>query len=388
MGASGCVYRVVARSFTGRPEDRIMTQRSSGHLAAQRSVRHARIGLVAVLAAALAVTACSSPTSPTGSAPAASQTPSASYTPDLTPAVAAVPSTLPAGVLAIIPLQLGAAPFAVTAGFGSIWVPTHRANNLYRINVRTNRVAATIDVGEECDRPFLGFGLVFTCSDSSADVNPASNQVVATHGGGFAVVDGVPWGAGPLSLVRLDPKTWKVTRTVHVDANPRHVSDPDTVATFGDGAFWVINWGDDDGIFGGALVKVDARTGRILHVYQPPDPGGAADIQFADHAVWIKGDDSGRLVKLDARTGRTTVYNLPGFQSPSDWNIVGIGLGMDDLWIRVSSGVVLRFDPATGRVVGHYPADPNSGGGFVTVYDGSLWEANFDTDTVWRVRIT
>jgi YVTN family beta-propeller protein len=369
-----------------------MTQRTAVPVAG-RHVRFARTGLLAVLVAALALTACSSPSSTTHvAASAASPRPTTTYTPDLTPAVGAVPTPLPAGVLAVIGVQVGAAPFAVVAGFGSLWVPSHRDNNLFRINVQTNKVAATIPVGEECDRPFAGLGLVFTCSDSSGEVNPASNQVAATGPSSvtpFAVIDGVLWGDGAgMALTRIDPKTYKVTRRIPVDANPRHVSDPDTVATYGDGAFWVIDVADEDATFGGSLVKVDPGTGRILQVYRPPDPGGLADIQFADHAVWMKGNDSGRLVKLDTRTGRTAVYNLPGFQPPSDMEIVGIGLGMGDLWVRVSSGVVLRFDAATGRVVGHYPADPSSGGGFVSVYDGSLWEANFDTDTVWRVRIT
>ena len=40
------------------------------------------------------------------------------------------------------------------------------------------------------------------------------------------------------------------------------------------------------------------------------------------------------------------------------------------------------------KVIGTYPADGLAGGGFITVGMGSLWVANFATDTVWRDRVS
>ena len=62
--------------------------------------------------------------------------------------------------------------------------------------------------------------------------------------------------------------------------------------------------------------------------------------------------------------------------------------GLGSLWVRSASRLVLRLNPKTGAVIGHYPADPLANGGWPAAAYGSLWMANFDTDAVWRVRVT
>ncbi len=305
------------------------------------------------------------------------------------------PGTLPPGVLASIPLDAGAAPIAAVGGFGSVWVAVHRGDYMYRVDPATNTVQKRVSVvGGQCQTPVSGAGRLWAapCTPAVAVVDPASDQVVGTvpgqANGVFAIVDGIPWAYAPGAIVSLDPRTYKVTRTFRVDdANPRFVSSPVVVAAYGDGAFWVINVADDDLTFGGSVVKIDAKTGKVDHVYDPPDPGDDADIQFLDHAVWLKGDDSGGLVRLDTATGQTRVYVLPGFQPLTEYYTMAMGVAMGDLWIRASSSWVSRFDPVTGTVVARYPADPDGHGGYAYVSDGSLWVANFGTDTIWRDKI-
>jgi streptogramin lyase len=342
--------------------------------------------------AALVLAGCS-----TGGSTSAAAQPSQARTASplaSSPAASPSPSTLPAGVLASIHLDFGAAPLAAVGGLGSVWVASHRGSSLYRLDPATNTIQQRITFADgQCAPPVFGASLVLVspCSPTVAVVDPTTNQVVNNVSGvygAFTVVDGVPWAVTPSSIASLDPLTNKITRSITVvDANPRHVSNPGVEAAYGDGAFWAITVADNQS-FGGSVVKIDAKTGTVDHVYLTPDPGGYADIQFLDHAVWLKGDDSGRLVKLDAATGKTHVYNLPGFQPLTDYFVMAMGVGMGDLWIRLSSGSVSRFDPVTGTVVAHYPADSSAKGGYVSVYDGSLWVANFDSDTVWRDKIT
>jgi streptogramin lyase len=223
-------------------------------------------------------------------------------------------------------------------------------------------------------------------------IDPRTNQVVTTIRESapatvVAVVHGVPWVAAANELQRVNPSSGQILQTIRVNANLRRVSQPDLGVAYGDGAFWVIVVADEAQTFGGAVVKVDPATGNTLRTFRVPDPGGYADVQFLDHAIWLKGDDSGRLVKLDDRTGSTTVYHLPNFAEFSGDFPHAIGIGLGDLWVRVNSGLVLRVSPSTGKIIGRYPADPNAGGGWVNIGDRSLWEANFLTDTVWRVRI-
>jgi hypothetical protein len=141
-------------------------------------------------------------------------------------------------------------------------------------------------------------------------IDPSTNHWAGQIPGGLGdvltAVDGIPWETTTEGLVRIDPITYRRTRTFKVNANARKISDPDVDAAdvdaaYVDAAFWVIVVGDATETFGGVVVKVDPRTSKVLHTYHPPDPGGYADIQFYQHAIWLKGDDSGRLVKLTPR---------------------------------------------------------------------------------------
>ena len=302
---------------------------------------------------------------------------------------APTPSTLPAGVLNVVQLDPGAAPSGMVAGFGSLWINAHRREELYRVDPKTNKVIATLPVDDCCSTPAVGAGYVWA---GTQVIDPGTNRVVGTLPasvfGAFAVIDGFPWAYAPNALASIDPTTFRVVRTVKVNANARKVSDPDIGVAYGDGAFWVIRVGDETGAFGGVVVKVDPRTGKVLRTYHPPDPGVGADIQFLDHAIWLKGDDSGRLVKLDTRTGASHVYQLPGWKPLTSFYPQTIALGYGDLWIRNSSDEIVRFRPRTGRVVDVYPGSPSGHGGLTAIAFGSVWVANFDDDTVWRDRIT
>jgi streptogramin lyase len=286
-------------------------------------------------------------------------------------------------VLASIPVDRGAAPFAAVGGFGSVWVAVHRGIYLYRIDPATNTIQKRIsNVDGQCLTPVAGAGRLWAA--------PCTPAVAAVDGGQgvFAVVNGIPWAYIVGGIESLDPRTYKVTRVIHVDANPRFVSNPDITAAYGDGAFWVIAVADDDLTFGGSVVKVDAKTGKVDQVFDPPEPGNLADIEFLDHAVWLKGNDSGALVRLDAVTGKMTTYVLPGFAPLTEYYAMPMAVAMGDLWIRLSSAWVSRFDPVTGKVIARYPADPNGNGGYAYVSNGSLWIANFATDTIWRDKIS
>lgn len=379
------VYRVLARLFTGRSQARIMTQVNRRREPTTSPAAHSlRAGALAVAALALFAAGCSasSPRTASSNSVVAHDSSGPSSSPS-------TPAPLPAGVLSQVEVDAGAAPLGVGAGYGSVWINAHRAADLYRVNPKTDKIMATVPVDDCCLIPVAGAGHIWA---GATVIDPATNRIVGSLPGSvlgaFIVVDGTPWAYTADGLASIDPKTYRPSRRFKVNANPRKVSDPDIEAAYGDGAFWVIVVGDSTQTFGGAVIKVDPRTGETLHTYHPPDPGGYADIQFLDHAIWLKGDDSGRLVKLSTRTGASHVYRLPGWRALTSSYTQTIALGDGDLWIRNSTSKIVRFRPGTGRVIGVYPGSPTAGGGFYAVAFGSLWVANFDDDTVWRDRVT
>ena len=147
------------------------------------------IGTTALVATLLVAACAPSPASrsegPAALSPDASQRPS-SPSPSVGVATArpARPSpALPDGVDDVI--RLSGAPTAVGAGFGSLWVASHRGSLLYRIDPDTNAIEAQIVMGtEQCGELAFGDELVWVHScgnfNSSFRVDPLTNAVVGS----------------------------------------------------------------------------------------------------------------------------------------------------------------------------------------------------------------
>src|SRR5919197_1825484 len=93
-------------------------------------------------------------------------------------------------------------PSGIGAGFGAIWVESHRGNALYRIDPRTSRMTAVIAIPDSlCSVPRFGAGAVwvFTCNDGDTyKIDPATNAIVGKFRG-HGQHSGPPiYGAGSL----------------------------------------------------------------------------------------------------------------------------------------------------------------------------------------------
>ncbi len=304
--------------------------------------------------------------------------------------VTPVPSSLPDGVLASIPVVTGHAPAVAVVGDGSVWVDSHRAMELYRIDPSINQVVAWIDVGQLACGATVGDGDIwlwpcFTDTQAVA-VDTATNRVVGSF-------DAWP--------VVFTPDTiW----ALHYDGH-LHEVDPTTLATvktydpFPDspvgwvlsagGYIWAVGEDGNDGRWGGSIAKIDPLMHTIVSTLAVPGVGDYASVDADLGYIWVKDDDSDRLLRIDPATDAITTFHIPGFSGRLSqlWDI-SVATGLGSLWLRMSDGVVSRVDPTTGQVTGTYPADPTGGGGDPVVGFGSLWVPNIGTDTVWRDQVT
>ena len=302
---------------------------------------------------------------------------------------------LPSGVLASIPLKLGGvggmAPSVATIGFGSVWVETHRGTELFRIDPTTDKVIATIDVGQEsCGEPEIGFGKVWLgpCDSSTKTiaVDAASNEVTGSFdalGGSEAFTNDAVWiadSSGKLS--KVDPKSYRTVATY--DVFPGAFTG--WVMSAG-GSIWAASENGETGAWGGELVKVDPSSGQVVSRLDVPDPGPYAGMSSDFGYFWVKGDGNGRLLRIDPETSTLTTFDLPGYKGLSQLWDIWPATGLGSVWVRLANDTISRVDPETGKVTGTYPADEAGGGGWPTVGFGSLWVPNFGSDSIWRDRV-
>jgi hypothetical protein len=220
----------------------------------------------------------------------------------------------------------------VDVGFGAIWVAGQGA--LLRIDLRTNRVVATIPTpvtGESASIAF-GEGAVWVTSGQANGVvyrvDPAANRVTAAIG--------VPGGA--FGIVVAAGTVW-VTQ---------YLPEPDP----------------------GIVVRIDARSNRLLSQVEVPNMPGP--IRYGLDAIWVTSRFT--VSRIDPGSGAVT----QPLHRVGDVRAVGGG----SLWGTYANSAedagVQRIDPVTGRVVASIRI-PN--GVLIAFGLGTLWVAQ-DASTI------
>src|SRR5579871_2761231 len=183
-------------------------------------------------------------------------------------------------------IRVGKRPCSgLAAGFGSVWVPNCADKTISRLDIKTNTVVATVPVG-----PAESEGGIATSGDAVwlvtdphgklSRIDPKTNSVVATVdvlAGSAAVLygDGAVWVTTPArnTLTRVDVNTNQVTDSISVGPGARF-------ETFGAGAVWTLNQGD------GTISRVDTKTRKVIATVEAGIPGEGGEIAFGLEHVW------------------------------------------------------------------------------------------------------
>ncbi len=351
------------------------------------------IGACGLAAVVSVVSGCSSHTSSTASSSASPSSSTASTTeaaaaPSSASPVPATspPAVLPSGVLASIPLDKGVAPNPIIVGFGSVWVATHRANTLYRIDPQTDKVSAKIDLGQSTCGPLaIASGRVWTgfCDDSTKElaVDPTTNEIVGSLQASEVIgdLDGSLWATSVDStqLLEVDPTTLKTKMSI---------AAPGDEGVIGGGYVWNADENIDTNAYSGVISKVDPATGSVVAQLHTPTTDLGMGMTYDNGLLWLKGPADTFLVRVDTATGESTKVPLAGFVQMDAFGDDTPVAASGSLWVRTASGVVSQLSPSTGEPSATFPADPKADGGEIAVGFGSLWISNFESDSVWRVR--
>jgi virginiamycin B lyase len=275
-------------------------------------------------------------------------------------------------------IQLGKTADWVAIAPQAVWVGSTGPNAVHRIDPRTNKLTATVELGgEPCAGLAVGFGSVWVplCGKPStlAKVDGTRNVVnavyptgpVAGEGGITTSTDSV-WLITDKegSLARIDPDTGAVRQVIRVPAgsyNPRFYAGQVWVTradgaeitavdassgavlgttrtgpgprflTQGAGSVWTFNQGD------GSLTRIDVHSRQVTHTIALGTPGHGGDIAFGGGMIWTT------MPKVPLSAVNTADSKLlcqwvgPGGDS--------LGIGHDALWLTdYHGGTVSRLE--------------------------------------------
>ncbi len=237
----------------------------------------------------------------------------------------------------IAAIEVGKKPCSGLAfGFGSVWVPNCEDGTVSRVDVKEGKVVATVPYGPANSEGGIvaSKDSIWMLSDAGKNllrIDPATNRAVATiqmPAGSYVVVIGEDEAAWVVStetsqVVRVDPLTNLITDRVDVGPRPRFT-------TAGAGGIWTLNQGD------GTVSRIDVKSRKLVTTIDIGAPGTGGEIAYGEGAVWV------------------TVFEIP----------------------------LTQIDPDTNKVVKQWVG---AGGDAVRVGHGSVWLSNLRQQNVWRL---
>jgi len=258
----------------------------------------------------------------------------------------------------------------------AVWVANGPKNVIHRLDVKTNQVAATIEVGKKpCSGLAAGFGSIWVpnCGDKTfSRVDVKTNAVVATipvgpadSEGGVATSPDAVWilsdPKGKLS--RVDPKTNQVAAEVEVPAGSAS-------CFYSDGMIWITSPEKN------LLTRVNAKTNKLVDSIEVgPKPrfltGGAG-------SIWTLNQGDGTVSRVDIKTGKlvgSVEVGVPGTGGE-------IAFGLGHVWVTAFQIPISEIDPATNKVVKQWVGD---GGDSIRAAHGSVWLSNLRAHNIWRI---
>ena len=292
-------------------------------------------------------------------------------------------------VAAVAVIAAAVGLFATRAGGDGAHAEVAR-NTIVRVDPKTNRVAAVVDVGKfpgataaSGDRVWAYNFNDGTVSEVDADSNDVRHTtkvattpfLAAGQGSVLAADAGGAWVAGytPLTggstLTRI--RRGGETRQYRLGADVVEV-------VTGGGSLWVHGRTSDES----QLIRVDPRTGRVTRRLPLSEAfASASGLNYGGGLLWLVDEEQGVLFQVDPATGETRSVDLGGF-------VVEPVFGMGYVWICALTqhgAEMTRVDPRTLRAerAGKALAEEAEGGEY-TAGLGSVWRLDIKSGTLMR----
>lgn len=262
----------------------------------------------------------------------------------------------------------------------SVWVSNYPANNVTRIDPKTNKIAAVLPVGRgPCAAHTLAFGSLWVplCGENKlVRIDPNTNQITTSIPTTIGNSDGtIAAGMGSMwviadqkgTMLRIDPSSNSVVARIQVPPGSYDIAA-------GEGAVWVSNAKQS------IITRVDPLAQAVTATISIGAGKSPLLIAAGEGGIWTFNQGDGTVTRIDPVTNRA-VANID-FGVPGPGGDVSVGGG--SVWVGAFGAPLTRIDPATNRVVEQYLGE---GGDAVRFGLGAVWISNFHQHTVWRVNL-
>jgi YVTN family beta-propeller protein len=236
-------------------------------------------------------------------------------------------------------VPLGGRPVGIAVDDDGVWVTNADDGTVSRIDPETYAVVKTIGLGADVNGVAAGFGSIWVA------------------------------GGNDETLYRIDPSENAIQAQLHLgDADPLRPR-PIFFVTAGRDAVWVTR--------GNTLLRIDPKTTRVTKTV--PLPGVPQDLGSGAGSIWVPLVDE-RLVRIDE--GSATVASTTQLPAAAFMPIVV----RDSLWLLLYTHApqVEKLDPNTVTQTASV-SFPNS---FLTGLAGEgdkLWVVDHDKGRLWRI---
>jgi streptogramin lyase len=223
----------------------------------------------------------------------------------------------------------------VVNAFTSWWAGDCAEHALLRIDPKTSKVTVKIPSG----------------------VGPAAFALAATADSVWMLTDD----RGTLS--RVDPDLNQVVAELRVPADC-------TSLTFGETALWLACPAED------RVLRIDPQTNLIeksIEVSARPEA-----IAIGESSVWVLCGKDGKLERIDPKTNKVSKTIELGAPAAGG----SLAIGENFVWVSMAGFPITRIDPGTDKVAQQFYGD---GGGLIRVGLGSVWLANVQAGTLWKL---
>lgn len=261
-------------------------------------------------------------------------------------------------------VKVGSRAGTPVLGGGYVWVPNTADGTISKIDQRTNRVVATIKVGDPA--PLLKAG----CGAPNVHAFPVGTFEVRRCDlpSALAFVDGSLWAArnGPGELIRIDPRTDAVVARVPVEGLTFAMAG-------GSSGVWVADYEND------SLTQIDTGTNQVVRMLA--DVGhGPSGLVVSDGTVWVALARENAVARIDPASG-TRLARLDVGRRP-----LAMVTTPGALWVRnEKSSSLSRIDPVSNQVVATVPISfflGRDGQDGIAVVGGRVWSGGEELNAV------